>query len=190
MGYLQFFSAFFRCNSSLCNSCGSEQMVFALLLQKYQMVFALCCRHRANTICSDSQLLHKEELHLKNALKNCKYPTWALNRIQKKTNNPDKQQAPRNRNNNNNTWKKSYIVVPYYSGLSESIKNIWQKVWGTGVLQRRHHHQEPPDGSQRQRGVWLDDQLNFSHHAVVTCKAAVWNIHKIRMIRPYLNQQM
>ena len=95
------------------------------LTSKYSVIGTL--QHRANTICSDPQLVHKEELHLKNALKNCKYPTWALNRIQKKTNNPDKKQAPRNRNNNNNTQKKSYIVVPYYSGLSESIKNIGRK---------------------------------------------------------------
>ena len=96
------------------------------LTSKYSMIGTL--QHRANTICSDPQLLHKEELHLKSTLKNCKYPTWALNRIQKKTNNPDKQQAPRNRNNNN-TQKKSYIVVPCYSGLSESIKNIGRKFW-------------------------------------------------------------
>ena len=94
------------------------------LTSKYSVIGTL--QHRANTICSDPQLLHKEVLHLKNALKNCKYPTWALNRIQKKTNNPEKKQAPRNRNNNN-TQKKSYIVVPYYRGLSESIKNIGKK---------------------------------------------------------------
>ena len=94
------------------------------LTSKYSVIGTL--KHRANTIWSDPQLLHKEELHLKNALKNCKYPTWALNRIQKKTNSPENKQAPRNRNNNN-TQKKSYIVVPYYSGLSESIKNIGRK---------------------------------------------------------------
>ena len=38
-------------------------------------------------------------------------------------------------------------------------------------------------------GVWLDDQLKFDHHATVKCKTAMWNIHKIRMIRPYLDQQ-
>ena len=81
-------------------------------------------QHRANTICSNPQLLQKEEQHLKNALKNCKYPTWALNRIQKK-------QVPTNKTSNNNQ-KKSYIVVPYYSGLSESIKNIG-KMFGVQV---------------------------------------------------------
>ena len=94
------------------------------LTAKYSVIGTL--QHRANTICSNPQLLHKEEQNLKNALKNCKYPTWALNRIQKKTNNPGRKQAPTSRTNNN-TQKKSYIVVPYYSGLSESIKNIGRK---------------------------------------------------------------
>ena len=35
-----------------------------------------------------------------------------------------------------------------------------QKVWGTGVLQRRHHLQEPPDGSQRQRS---NPEAKWSH---------------------------
>ena len=75
------------------------------LTAKYSVIGTL--QHGANTICSNPQLLHKEEQHLKNALKNCKYPTWPLNRIQKKTNNPDRKQALTNRTNNN-TQKKSY----------------------------------------------------------------------------------
>ena len=93
------------------------------LTAKYSVIGTL--QHRANTICSNTQLLHKEEQHLKNALKNCKYPTWALNRIQKKIKNPGRKQTPTNRTSNNT--QKSYIVVPYFSGLSESIKNIGRK---------------------------------------------------------------
>ena len=94
------------------------------LTAKYSVIGTL--QDRVNTLCSNTQLLHKEEQHLKNALKNCKYLTWALNRIQKKINNPGRKQVPTNRTSNN-TQKKSYIVVPYYSGLSESIKNIGRK---------------------------------------------------------------
>ena len=46
-------------------------------------------QHRAQTICSNPQLLHKEEQHLKSALKKCKYPTWALNKIQMKSKKQD-----------------------------------------------------------------------------------------------------
>ena len=94
------------------------------LTSKYSMIRTL--QHRAQTICSNPQLLQKEEQHLKNALKKCKYPTWALNRIQMKTKKQDSNQVPTNRTNMNNQ-KKSYIVVPYYGGLSESIRNIGRK---------------------------------------------------------------
>ena len=36
--------------------------------------------HRATTVCSNPQLLQEEEEHLFNALKRCKYPTWAIKR--------------------------------------------------------------------------------------------------------------
>ena len=94
------------------------------LTSKYSVIGTL--QHRAQTICSNPQLLQKEEQHLKNALMNCKYPTWALNRIQMKTKKQDSKQVTANRTSTNNQ-KKSYIVVPYYSGLSESIKNIGGK---------------------------------------------------------------
>ena len=68
-------------------------------------------------------MLKKEEDHLNKALKNCRYPDWALNRagIRKKNNN-------RSKNNNSssidNKKNKPYIVVTYMKGLSESCKNI------------------------------------------------------------------
>ena len=43
-----------------------------------------------------------------------------------KTKRQDSEQVTANRTSTNNQ-KKSYIVVPYYSGLSESIKNIGRK---------------------------------------------------------------
>ena len=45
---------------------------------KYSVVGTLY--HRATTICSSPQLL-QEEQHLFQALRRCKHPTWALNRI-------------------------------------------------------------------------------------------------------------
>ena len=76
-------------------------------------------------ICSNPQLLQKEE-HLQSALKKCKYPNWALNKIIIKAKKPATNKDQTNRTNTNNQ-KKSYRVVPYYSGLSESIKKIGSK---------------------------------------------------------------
>ena len=56
------------------------------------------------------------------ALRNCNYPMWALNRIKIKMNNPahktNKKTCPTQQNN----IPKPFIVVPYYKGLSESVK--------------------------------------------------------------------
>ena len=126
------------------------------LTSKYSVIGTL--QHRAQTICSDPQLLHKEEQHLKSALKKCKYPTWALNKIKMKSKNQDTNQAPTKRTNTNNQ-KKSHIVVPYYSGLSESIKNIGSKygveVYFKGGSTIKNFLMSPKDKDpiQKQSGV-------------------------------------
>ena len=83
-------------------------------------------QHRAQTICSNPQLLQKEQQNVESALKKCKYSTWALNKIKIKAKKQATKKATTNRTITNNQ-KKSYIVVPYYSGLSESIKKIGSK---------------------------------------------------------------
>ena len=36
-------------------------------------------------------------------------------------------------------------------------------------------------------GSWLDENLNFGKHSTIKCKAAMWNIHRIRNIQSYLD---
>ena len=56
------------------------------LPSKYSMIGTLF--HRAKTICSDPHQLQKEEQHLYKSLKRCKYPTWALNRVKLRNQEP------------------------------------------------------------------------------------------------------
>ena len=94
---------------------------FHPISSKYSVVGTL--HHRAGTICSNKQLLQQEEDHLANALKNCNYPMWALNRIKIKMNNPaQKKNTNKTRSTQQNNTPKPYITVPYYKGLSESVK--------------------------------------------------------------------
>ena len=93
---------------------------------KYSVIRTLY--HRAKTICSNQEMLLKEQQHLFQALKNCKYPTWVLNRVKMKCQNPSNKR----RNNNNSQWNNNikrnlYMVVPYYQGLGESIKRSCKK---------------------------------------------------------------
>ena len=93
---------------------------------KYIVIGTL--HHRAQTICSNPQLLQQEEDHLHRALTKCTYPVWALNRIKIKRRNPaqnkDKSNKTKSGTNNN---QNPYIVVPYYRGLSESPKKVCSK---------------------------------------------------------------
>ena len=133
------------------------------LTSKYSVIGTL--QHRAQTICSDPQLLHKEEQHLKSTLKKCKYPTWALNKIQMKSKKQDTIKAPTKRTNTNNQ-KKSHIVVPYYSGLSESIKNIGSKYGvevyfkGGSTIKNLLLSPKDKDPIQKQSGVIYRYQCN------------------------------
>ena len=78
--------------------------------------------HRAKTICSDPQLFQKEEGHLCQALKKCKYCTWAINRAKLKSQNP-----MRNRNNNNQTGCSSCQEFP--------IQLLGEEIWGKNCTQ-------------------------------------------------------
>ena len=80
------------------------------------------------TICSNQEMLLKEEQRLFQALKKCKYPTWALKRAKLRCQNPSNNQKNNNQRKQNNKFKKNlYMVVPYYKGLSESITRSCNK---------------------------------------------------------------
>ena len=92
---------------------------------KYSVVGTLF--HRARTVCSTPGELQKEEKHLHQSLKRCKYPDWAINRV-KLISLSTHQKKKRGNNNqprsSKNSGPKPYIVVPYHQGLRESYKNI------------------------------------------------------------------
>ena len=52
------------------------------LSAKYSVISTLTCR--AQTVCSNPDLLQKEVEYLRKALTNCNYPKWALDKVEKK----------------------------------------------------------------------------------------------------------
>ena len=96
---------------------------------KYSVVNTF--HHRAKAVCSNSQLLEKEEDSLQGVLLENKYPMWALNRVKMKIKAPIQQDQ--NKTGTNTTTNATagnqgpYIVVPYVKGLNESIKNVCRK---------------------------------------------------------------
>ena len=83
--------------------------------------------HRARTVCSDPQLLQQEEGHVSRVLTRCKYPAWAINRIKMKMETPAQKKSTKNNEKKQNNCQQPYIVVPYYQGLSESMKRTCNK---------------------------------------------------------------
>ena len=95
---------------------------------KYSAISTLF--HRAKEVCSTKQHLKEEQDHIHQALTLCRYPSWALNRVEKKTRVPKQSRNQGNRLKDNNTKsniRRTHITVPYNRDLSESFKNTCKK---------------------------------------------------------------
>ena len=100
------------------------------LLAKFNLIHTLS--HRASTVCSKPELLQQEKDHLRKALIKCKYPKWALGKVEKGLNRStsefsdgvSSQGTTAAQPVTNEVKNKGHIVIPYTQGLCESIKKI------------------------------------------------------------------
>ena len=100
------------------------------LLAKFSVINTLT--HRTKTVCSNPQFLHKEMNYLRKALTQCKYPKWALDKVEKRLNRPSREVSDGANNQGttgiqptpNEVKTKGHIVIPYTQGLYENIKKI------------------------------------------------------------------
>ena len=95
---------------------------------KYSVINTI--HHRAKAVCSSNQLLKEEEDHLQKVLTGNKYPLWALSRVKIKNKTTQAEQCRKQQNANARVTtgnQKSYMVLPYVKGLSESMKNVGKK---------------------------------------------------------------
>ena len=100
------------------------------LSAKFSVIHTLI--HRAQTVCSNPELLHMEKAHLWEALTQCKYPKWALDKVERRPNKPSRkvtdgpnsQDTAGSQHSTNEVKTKGHIVIPYTQGLCEIIKKI------------------------------------------------------------------
>ena len=59
------------------------------LSAKFSVIHTLS--HRAQTVCSNPELLQKEKIHLRNTLTQCKYPKWTLDKVKRRLNKPSSE---------------------------------------------------------------------------------------------------
>ena len=87
---------------------------------------------RAQKLCNSPELLKQEKEHLRKALTKCKYPKWALGKVEKRLNRFSSEAFDGVNNQGANSTpaatrevkNKGHIVIPYTQGLCESIKKI------------------------------------------------------------------
>ena len=96
------------------------------LSAKFSVVHTLS--HRASTVSSKPELLQIEKDHLRKAPTKCKYPKWALDKVEKRLNKSTRQATDGGTTGaqpaTNEAKNKGHIVIPYTQGLCESIKKI------------------------------------------------------------------
>ena len=88
--------------------------------------------HRAKTMSSSPGLLQQEMDHLRKALTQCKYPKWALDKVEKRLNKSTSEAIDQVNNQGttgtqavtNEVKTKDHTVILYTQGLCESIKMI------------------------------------------------------------------
>ena len=107
---------YLQCDSN--HTVSSKYSVVGPLHHRAKTICPL--HHRAKTICSSPELLQEEEKHLKQALTRCKYPAWAMDKVKMKTKATASNNSKGTKNSGNNIQK--HMVIPYYKGISESIK--------------------------------------------------------------------
>ena len=96
------------------------------LSAKFSVIHTLS--HRASIVCNKPELLQQEKDHLRKALTKCKYPKWALDKVEKRLNRSTRQVTDGGTTGaqpaTNEVKYKGHIVIPYTQGLCESIKKI------------------------------------------------------------------
>ena len=107
--------------------------------------------HRARTVCTKPELLNQEMQHLRKAITKCKYPKWALDKMERRfsinsleESNMGNNQREQSDGNTNNTsgnpegrdstkekYNKGHTVIPYMQGLGDS-----RKIYAGGMASR------------------------------------------------------
>ena len=103
------------------------------LSAKYRVINTLT--HRPKTVCNKPELLQKEMDHLRKALSYCRYPKWAMDRVERRfsqlisegSNNANTHDAAGIKSTSTEAKTKGNIAIPYNQGLCKSIKKIYSK---------------------------------------------------------------
>ena len=91
---------------------------------------------RSDSIVTEECDKREEERHISNALSNCGYPTWAVNKVKQDRKNPKPAKTLKKKDNNADK-SKGFVVVPYVAGLTERVSRVFRK-HGFSVTSKPH----------------------------------------------------
>ena len=95
------------------------------LYQVNAFTFTFTLTYRGKTVCNKPELLQKELDHLRKALSHCRYPKWAMDRVERRfsqltseeSNNANTQDTTDAKPTSTETKTKGHIVIPYAHSL-------------------------------------------------------------------------
>ena len=87
--------------------------------------------HRCETITSEEGDKKEEVEHLREALRVCGNPSWALNKV------TDSCKKKKNKKKTNDRNYRSQVVIPYVEGASERVHRVLKK-YGVATAMRPH----------------------------------------------------
>ena len=82
---------------------------------------------RKDTIVTTEEDRLEEEQHVKEVLKQCKYPDWAIQRVENQL--KDKKEGKTKEKKTKSTENKSYgsVTIPYVMGVTERVRRVMKK---------------------------------------------------------------
>ena len=92
---------------------------------KLSVVRTLLGRNEA--IVTDEADRLEEEQHVKKVLKQCKYPDWAIQRVEKQLSDKKEGKIKEKKTKSKENVSRGSVTIPYISGVTERIRRIMKK---------------------------------------------------------------
>ena len=82
---------------------------------------------RKDRIVTEDEDKTEEEKHVKNALKQCKYPDWAIQKVERQLKDKKEGVVKEKKTKSTDSKSNGSVTIPYVSGVTERIRRVMKK---------------------------------------------------------------
>ena len=82
---------------------------------------------RMENVVTEEEDKKDEEEKIRNALSECGYPRWALDKVKQQMQTKKSQPKQRKQKKDNETPTKGMVIIPYVEGLAERAQRVFKK---------------------------------------------------------------